>query len=73
MTNNLAIPNCGVCDKAAKLIFQVQARRSNDDCYLECDECLEAVCQDCSDIDEESGTVICTLCLQQSALTRLSG
>jgi hypothetical protein len=38
--------------------------------YLECDTCIEYVCEKCSETDDETGTVECTMCMQQAALQK---
>ena len=35
---------------------------------LNCDTCMGNVCRECCDIDDDTGTVVCTDCLQTKAM-----
>jgi len=35
---------------------------------MQCDECLDSVCEACADVDPETGITTCSLCLQTAAI-----
>lgn len=51
---------CSVCDKTIRPIWSV----GRDIFYRQCDTCLENVCENCSDEDDD-GIVECLSCIQQ--------
>jgi hypothetical protein len=65
-------PLCHVCDeRLAPVIFCCTAKRA-EDIHLACDRCLDPVCAECADEDED-GTVTCSACLQNDAIRAREG
>jgi len=50
---------CSICNKRMKSIFF----DGKDYSYLQCDTCLEEICQDCCDVDDD-GNCECIDCIQ---------
>jgi hypothetical protein len=60
---------CNICGKKIKPIWWC-GPKEDQKMYLECDTCIEYVCEKCSETDDETGTVECTMCMQQAALQK---
>ena len=70
-TKYYPVPKCGCCEKKSLRIWQEGIKpNNNNDCFSECDTCMEYLCKDCGDVDEETGITTCTNCLQTAAIRK---
>ncbi len=60
---------CTVCNKKLTPTDIIHGERF----YHECDWCLQTVCEEHSDIDEEAGTCKCTDCITQAIIDKENG
>lgn len=55
---------CSECGKVLEPIFKgIPSDPETWDYYI-CDHCLEPACEECSEVDEETGEVTCSTCYQ---------
>ena len=58
---------CSCCDGPATVLLRC-TRFRRDDLIMQCDECLDSVCEACADVDPQTGITTCSLCLQTAAI-----